>query len=89
MSKKIYTCPDCNVQVKGLAAHRARMHPDTAKPTPKPKGKTLEIKPPPKKEELGPRAADKGYHCVDCGGALSKGQTPCPACGARLNWGGL
>jgi len=88
MSKKTYTCPICHVQVKDLKGHTARMHPEKAKPEPKsqPKstGKTLElaVKTKPKKE-----TEETKYHCVNCGyKPLTKGQTPCPGCGATLDW---
>jgi len=93
VAKKIYMCPHCNVQVRYLKRHIARMHPETLKTktkreaTPKTKGKKLELKTPLKKSLE--KAVEQGYHCVDCGGSLTKGQTPCPGCGATLDWRGL
>ncbi len=74
------------------------MHPEQAKPArshhkkveeaiPETKGKKLELKTPLKKSLE--KAIEQGYHCVDCGGPLTKGQTPCPGCGATLDWRGL
>ena len=86
MSKKTYICPICHVQVKDLKGHTARMHPEKPKPEVKvkPTGKTLEFKTP--LEKSLEKAEKQGYHCVDCGGPLTKGETPCPGCGAHLNW---
>jgi len=85
-----YTCPHCNKVVKNLKDHIRRMHPDAADTTDNAGdgdnnttddtgAETLEI-------EAPPGAAAGVYHCVDCGGPLTKGQTPCPACGAGLDW---
>lgn len=38
----------------------------------------LKIKKPNKKEG--------GFHCLDCGHTLTKGQNPCPSCGESLAW---
>ncbi len=27
-----------------------------------------------------------GYHCLGCGGTLTKGQNPCPGCGEPMTW---
>jgi len=97
MAKKVYMCPHCNVQVRYLKRHIARMHPEQAaakrshrkKPveaTPT-KGKKLELKTPLKKSVE--KAVERGYHCVDCGGLLTKGQTACPGCGTTLDWRGI
>lgn len=95
MTQKMYVCPECNVAVKHLKPHISRMHPDQGKPArshhkkeearPETKGKKLELKTPPKKEEK----TAQGYHCVDCGGPVSKGQNGCSRCGAKLDWRGL
>jgi len=88
----MYSCPHCHKEVKNLKKHLKRMHPDqVSRESPaqgtKTKAKTLEldIKTKEKKEKV----EESGYHCVDCGGALTKGQTPCPGCGATLDWRGL
>lgn len=84
-------CPHCYKQVKDLKSHLARVHPDKVnKVEPKPAAKKLEIKVP-KKEPEEPEEPEvaKTYHCIDCGGALTKGQTPCPSCGATLDWSAL
>jgi len=100
MTKKMYMCPHCNVQVRYLKRHIERMHPEQATPKrshhkkpgeafPSPtktKGKKLELKTQPVKS-LEP--VERGYHCVDCGGPLAKGQSPCPGCGTSLDWRGL
>lgn len=84
----MFTCPQCHKNVKDLKGHLARVHPEgTAEKTvatKKPTGKKLElaVKARPKEEKP---AASK-YHCVDCGAAVTKGQTPCPSCGAGLDW---
>jgi len=28
----------------------------------------------------------QGYHCIDCGAFLTKGQSSCPDCGTHLDW---
>lgn len=97
MTKTMYVCPVCSKQIKHLKQHIARMHPEQAKTqrshhkkpetaTPATKGKKLELKTP---AEIVEKPVKQGYHCVDCGGLLTKGQTPCPACGATLDWRGL
>lgn len=91
----MYSCPHCNKQVKNLKKHIKRMHPDQVGQGEQPgsetkvktKGKKLELKTPLKKSL--DKAIEQGYHCVDCGGPLTKGQTPCPGCGATLDWRGL
>ena len=86
---------------KKLADHERRVHAGAAPPVVKTEAKKLtpktlklkikkketpEKKEPPEKKET-PEA--KGYHCVDCGGGLTHGQTPCPHCGATLDWSQL
>lgn len=45
----------------------------------------LEIKKPEFKKE--PAQADaRGYHHIDCGGDLVRGQSPCPRCGKEIDW---
>lgn len=88
MGKRTYICPICHIQVKDLKGHTARMHKGKTTPPkspPKTKGKTLELKTPAKKETTEPR----GYHCIDCGAVVTKGQNPCPNCGAHLDWSSL
>lgn len=85
----MYSCPHCHKQVKNLKKHIKRMHPDQVaqgeQPEPKTKVKTLELDVPKKKKEE--KAEAPGYHCVDCGyKPISKGQNPCPNCGAHLDW---
>lgn len=90
MVKAMFTCPHCHKTVRDLKAHIARMHPaDSAAPEPagdsEPEagaGESLKIKPP-----AGSDAP--AYHCIGCGAALEKGQTPCPACGEALSWESL
>ena len=82
-----YTCPHCHRIVKNLTQHLKRMHPEIAGDTNETEdtssgggNQNLDIK--------TPEGATQAYHCADCGGPLTKGQTPCPGCGANLNWGG-
>lgn len=82
-----YTCPHCHKNVKDLAGHIKRVHPDqTGEGTGNgsdPAGETGA-------EALtltAPAGADASqYHCVDCGKPVDKGRTPCPHCGAGLDW---
>lgn len=109
----IYTCQHCHKNVKDLASHLKRVHPDvtvisgkglmreSGYPQQKIKdlgdyptqdlekdkadnsnAETLEIQAP-------PGADASTYHCVDCGGPLTKGQTPCPSCGKGMDWGAV
>ena len=86
-----YVCPHCHKEVKHLNDHIRRMHPDKLdNPEPEPDTQdndadldtgegTIDIQ--------EPEGADSApYHCVDCGSPLTKGQTPCPKCGADLDW---
>lgn len=84
----MYSCPHCNKQVKNLKKHIKRMHPDKVGQGEQPetkKGLQFEVKKP--KEPAEPAAS--GYHCVDCGGPLEKGQAVCSNCGARLDWSAI
>jgi len=81
--KATYTCPVCNRIVKDLKAHTKRMHPGGDPPLEKVKGKKLEFEVPKEKEK---KEKSQGYHCIDCGAGVSKGQTPCPSCGTQLDW---
>jgi len=89
MARKTYICPHCNVQVKDLKGHIARKHPEKVdnteivEPKSAPKAQRFEIKPDTKKEN------EAVYHCVDCGGSLTKGVAQCPGCGTNLDWGQL
>ena len=48
------------------------------------KGAKLEVKkPPPKTKEAD---LGNGYHHIECGGPLEKGQTLCPKCGKPVDW---
>lgn len=102
MAKRREKCLLCKQWFKHLAEHIANMHAGepypkpppkrnhhkkVEKPSPETKGKKLELKTPRQKSEE--EAVKQGYHCVDCGGPLIKGQTPCPKCGATLDWRGL
>ncbi len=81
MQYKCSTCDKYFTSKKKQKDHERRVHPATEqKTTPA----TLKLKVPPKKEKA---ASSQVYHCVDCGGPLTKGQTPCPSCGTRLDWG--
>jgi len=87
-----YTCPHCHKNVRDLAGHLKRVHPDqsgnqlAAEPTAEaesaPGAENLTITPP-------AGAGAQVYHCVDCGKPVDKGQTPCPHCGAGLDWNAL
>ena len=93
----MYVCPHCQKQVKDLKGHIARAHPDKVrgeKPAVQnePKGKVLELVLEAKAEkskEPGSEPVAALYHCVDCGAGLTKGQNPCPSCGAHLDWSQL
>ena len=89
----MYTCPKCHKQVKDLKSHLKRMHPGNepkVDPVPEAAGKNLELVLKEKAEsKLKDNEVAKGYHCVDCGAALSQGQTPCPNCGHSLDWSQL
>ena len=39
------------------------------------------------KKLAGPRPT--GFSCPDCRTALTFGQSPCPSCGAILDWSGV
>ncbi len=89
-SKRTYKCPYCHQWFRDVKGHIARMHKgespeQKAEAEPKGKGKTLELKTPPKKEKT---ETAQGYHCIDCGAAVTKGQNPC-SCGATLDWSSL
>ncbi len=85
-----HQCPHCPknfAKKRNLDRHILRMHPDLtvevkAKETGK--GAKFEVKKPPvKSKEAG---VGKGYHHIDCGSPLEKGQTPCPGCGKPVDW---
>jgi len=93
-----YTCPDCHKVVKDLKKHMQRIHkkPDAKETesnmTPAAEStesdenmENFEIVPPKKTNDK----ESAKYHCVDCGAELTKNQTPCPGCGAGLDWGTL
>ena len=83
-----YVCPQCHKKVKDLKGHLARVHPEPlAQEIEKPGAKTLELNVKAKEKSETPGAGE--YHCVDCGEALTKGQTPCPGCGSVLDWSAL
>jgi len=82
-----YVCPHCQKSLKtkgSLGSHIAKLHSDkSSAPVPDQENQaapteTLEIEAPPE--------PTSGYHCIDCGAALDKGQTPCPGCGGEPNW---
>jgi len=80
----MYVCDVCGKEVKDLKSHKARMHPlpgaekQEGETKTQANGQTLDIK--------EPEGASSDYHCVECGGSLTKGQSPCPNCGATLDW---
>ena len=97
----MYSCPYCHKQIKDLKSHIARVHPDKVDKQSQ-RGETsdksdtpvilqeFKVKKPPTsrtkkviKEEETPEAK---YHCIACGGDISHGQSPCPHCGAELDW---
>ncbi len=89
----LYTCPICQKTVKNLREHTARMHKTPAPgESPAPAANPPES-PPVKAEkfEITPPApkAKTTYHCVDCGATVNRGQSPCPECGAELDWSGI
>ena len=89
----MYTCDICQKQVKDLAGHKRRAHPlpaaekaaaqnnqaDNEDDNEDEGSNTLEVKAP-------PGAEGSPYHCVDCGGTITKGQAGCPHCGTGLDW---
>ena len=93
-----YQCPTCQKVLKtkkSLNRHIKTQHPEQPGPgsetKEKPAVKALEVlaikKPPEHKEKTETKEPEtSGYHCVGCGGQLSKGQNPCPTCGAELDW---
>ena len=87
MTKRTYTCPVCHANVKDLKGHIARMHPESPAPAKKTTAKKLELAPQPKPKEEKPGSS--GFHCIDCGQTLTRGQTPCPGCGHPLDWSRL
>lgn len=90
------TCPYCQKKVKRLKTHIRMAHPEKLDPppgnkeptvkTPGVRVETLEIKSPTEKVET---AAESGYHCVDCGEPVNKGQENCPKCGIQLDWSSI
>jgi len=89
----MYSCPHCSKNVKNLRKHIKRMHPDQVakgeqpKAEPKTSVKTLELNvKPPEKKEPKKESEVQGYHCIDCGALITKGQNPCPNCGTYLDW---
>lgn len=84
-----FQCLECQKVLKtkkSLKRHMETQHHSPKEPAGK-EIKILEIKMPATKKPASPEP--KGYHCNNCGAALSKGQTPCPACGEALNWEGI
>jgi len=87
----MFVCPHCHKQVKNLKEHLKRVHPDNAgapksKPTPVVKSKP-EPKSQAKKFEMKvPKEEKSTYKCGACGASLNSEVTPCPYCGAELNW---
>lgn len=81
----MYICPECQKQLKtkkSLASHLANVHGKKPGGSSEPSAEvqTLTI------EKPGGPKAEGGFHCVDCGATLTKGQTPCPNCGVALEW---
>jgi len=108
MSNKVYVCPKCQLQVKDLKGHTARIHDKKPARIPReseseapqgqlnsapeqvarPAARRLELE----KPVAAPRTKEEtpaGYHCVDCGGSISKGQANCPGCDCALDWGAV
>lgn len=83
--KAMFTCPICQKSVKDLKAHKARMHPAQTSET----AADAENQETSQELEVDTSGVDTGsasaYHCVDCGGAVKKGQERC-SCGASLDW---
>lgn len=86
-----YNCPECHKSLKNkhsLAEHMKRVHggkPPEPKSKPKAEPKTKAkaqkfqvAKPPP--------AAKDTYKCGVCSSPLDGEASPCPKCGADLNW---
>ena len=91
----MFNCPKCSKAIKtkkSLARHLAKQHPENPGDSPQEsknlKTEVLEIKAPPKKEKKESvfEGTQGRYHCIDCGKDIAKGQTPCPHCGAQLDW---
>jgi len=79
-----YKCSSCDKYFnskKKRNDHQRRVHPATERKT---TPATLKLKVP---SEKGKAAPPQEYHCVDCGGPVTKGQKTCPGCGVRLDWG--
>lgn len=89
-----YNCQYCGKSFKSKKSkdrHEMETCPD--RPEKEPGGKAdvrvLEIKKPPVKKPASEKTESINYQCLGCGASLSKGQTPCPACGEPLNWGDI
>ena len=92
----LYKCPYCDKYFdtkRKLNRHIARVHPEAKEAEPEVENDddddeelendTFKIeKPAYIKEALE-------YHCLACGAPLNKGDNPCPACGAQLEWGAV
>jgi len=86
----MFVCPDCHKQVKNLKQHQSRVHavntntPAKEAPAAQKPGNTLTLN-----VETKKKTAAGLYHCIDCGGTLTQGQSPCPGCGSPLDWSAL
>lgn len=83
-----YVCKYCGKSLKSkksLKRHEEETCPERSKGEKPPvvKVSTFEVKKPPEKKPT----SERGYHHIDCGGPLEKGQTPCPTCGKEVDWG--
>lgn len=86
-----YKCDKCDkyfTSKKKKTDHERRVHTATEQPgapaTEQPgTPATLQVKPPPQKTK---EKAATGFHCVDCGASVTKGQDRCSSCGCHLDW---
>lgn len=86
----MYNCPECHKTLKNkhsLAEHMKRVHGNKPpEPKPEPKSKP-ESKSQAKKFEVKVEKEEKStYKCGACDKGLDGEVTPCPHCGAELNW---
>jgi len=88
----MYVCPHCQKQVKNLKSHIKRVHPnETSEATPeatpvKNPNQSQQAKAEAKEFKLNAPADNQTYKCGNCSAALDSEVSPCPHCGADLDW---